>query len=93
MKELYMNNLDSKKKLFIKSYGCQMNVYDSDRIKNLFESKDYNETESIKDADLIILNTCITYRESYQHNIFVIKMLSLILFLSINPYGQFCSQR
>ena len=49
------NNL---KKIFIKSYGCQMNVYDSNRIKNLFEPKGYVETLSVEDADIIVLNTC-----------------------------------
>ena len=51
----------SKKKLktiFIKSYGCQMNVYDSNRIKNLFEARGYSETNNIDDAELVILNTC-----------------------------------
>ena len=47
-----------QKKLFIKSYGCQMNVYDSDRIKNLFEVRGFCETPKIEDADLIVLNTC-----------------------------------
>ncbi len=47
-----------KKRIFIKSYGCQMNVYDSNRIKNLFELKDYSETGNLKKADLIVLNTC-----------------------------------
>lgn len=46
------------KKIFIKSYGCQMNVYDSNRIKNLFEPKGYSETDKVEDADLIVLNTC-----------------------------------
>ena len=46
------------KKLFIKSYGCQMNVYDSERIRNLFETKGYEKTSTIDNADLIILNTC-----------------------------------
>ena len=53
-----MNNLTSRKKIFIKSYGCQMNLYDSNRIKNLFEIKGFKETSTIDDADLIILNTC-----------------------------------
>ena len=53
-----MSHLLSKKKLFIKSYGCQMNVYDSERIENLFETKGYEKTSTIDDADLIILNTC-----------------------------------
>ena len=47
-----------KKRIFIKSYGCQMNVYDSNRIKNLFESKGYSETGDLTKADLIVLNTC-----------------------------------
>ena len=46
------------KKIFIKSYGCQMNVYDSDRIKNLFEPKGYSQTSNVEDADLVVLNTC-----------------------------------
>ena len=46
------------KKIFVKSYGCQMNVYDSDRIKNLFEPQGYKETLSVEDADIVVLNTC-----------------------------------
>ena len=46
------------KKIYIKSYGCQMNVYDSNRIKNLFEPKGYEETDNIEDADIVVLNTC-----------------------------------
>ena len=52
-----MDNIQSKK-IFVKSYGCQMNVYDTNRIKNLFEPKGFLETKDIKKADLIILNTC-----------------------------------
>ena len=47
-----------KKRIFIKSYGCQMNEYDSNRIKNLFEPKGYSETGDLTKADLIVLNTC-----------------------------------
>ena len=43
------------KKIFIKSYGCQMNVYDSNRIKDLFEPKGYSQTSKVKDADLVFL--------------------------------------
>ena len=46
------------KKFFIKSYGCQMNVYDSNRIKDLFEPKGYSQTSKVEDADLVVLNTC-----------------------------------
>ncbi len=46
------------KKMFIKTYGCQMNVYDSDKIQDLLTAQDYINTNDIKEADLIILNTC-----------------------------------
>tara|TARA_B110001454_G_scaffold204113_1_gene212604 strand:- start:2238 stop:3554 length:1317 start_codon:yes stop_codon:yes gene_type:complete len=51
-------NKNISKKIFIKSYGCQMNVYDSNRIKNLFEPKGYLETNKVEEADIIVLNTC-----------------------------------
>ena len=48
----------SSKKIYVKSYGCQMNVYDSNRIKNLFEPKGYTETASVEEDDIVVLNTC-----------------------------------
>ena len=47
-----------KNKIYIKSYGCQMNVYDSNRIIDIFKNKDYEVADGPKDADLVILNTC-----------------------------------
>ncbi len=46
------------KKLFIKTYGCQMNFYDSDHMSNLLNDNGYETSTEIKEADLIILNTC-----------------------------------
>ena len=47
------------RKLFIKTYGCQMNVYDSERMaETLGGDGGYVETQSPEDADLILLNTC-----------------------------------
>tara|TARA_B100000676_G_C18086389_1_gene855414 strand:- start:3977 stop:5362 length:1386 start_codon:yes stop_codon:yes gene_type:complete len=46
------------KKLFIKTFGCQMNVYDSTRMMDALASSDYSPTASIDEADMIILNTC-----------------------------------
>ena len=46
------------KKLFIKTYGCQMNVYDSGRMADLMACLDYEETGSPENADLVVLNTC-----------------------------------
>ena len=46
------------KKLFVKTYGCQMNVYDSARISELLGECGYADTHSVEDADLVVLNTC-----------------------------------
>ena len=46
------------KKLFIKTYGCQMNVYDSGRMADALAPHGYAVTERPDDADLVILNTC-----------------------------------
>ncbi|MEC8538864.1 MAG: tRNA (N6-isopentenyl adenosine(37)-C2)-methylthiotransferase MiaB [Pseudomonadota bacterium] len=47
-----------KKKLFIKTYGCQMNVYDSDRMTDVLAPLGYTATGSAEGADMVILNTC-----------------------------------
>jgi tRNA-2-methylthio-N6-dimethylallyladenosine synthase len=46
------------KKLFIKTYGCQMNVYDSERMAEAMAPEGYALTESAEEADLVLLNTC-----------------------------------
>ena len=46
------------RKLHIKSYGCQMNVYDAQRMVDTLAPEGFVETESVGDADLVILNTC-----------------------------------
>ena len=46
------------KKLFIKTYGCQMNVYDSARMAELLAPIGYGPTDAPEDADMIVLNTC-----------------------------------
>jgi len=46
------------KKLFIKTYGCQMNVYDSARMADVLASLGYAPTATAEDADMVILNTC-----------------------------------
>jgi len=46
------------KKLFIKTYGCQMNVYDSERMAEALGDEGYVETQTPDDADMILLNTC-----------------------------------
>ena len=46
------------KKLFVKTYGCQMNVYDSERMVSALGEQGYVETDTPDDADMILLNTC-----------------------------------
>ena len=46
------------KKVLIKTYGCQMNVYDSSRMRDVLAPLGYEETQSVEAADFVILNTC-----------------------------------
>ena len=57
------------KKYFIRTYGCQMNVHDSEEIKALLERVGYVETDVMEDADLILLNTC-AIRENAHDKVF-----------------------
>ncbi|MGY3437893.1 MULTISPECIES: tRNA (N6-isopentenyl adenosine(37)-C2)-methylthiotransferase MiaB [unclassified Marinovum] len=50
--------MSDPKKLFIKTYGCQMNVYDSERMAEALGGQGYVETQTPDDADMILLNTC-----------------------------------
>lgn len=57
------------KKVYSKSFGCQMNVYDSSRMVDLMKDSGYKETNNIEDADLIIVNTC-SIREKAKEKLF-----------------------
>lgn len=50
--------MSDPKKLFVKTYGCQMNVYDSERMTEALGTKGYVPTDVIEDADMVLLNTC-----------------------------------
>ncbi|NNK77457.1 MAG: tRNA (N6-isopentenyl adenosine(37)-C2)-methylthiotransferase MiaB [Litoreibacter sp.] len=50
--------MSASKKLFIKTYGCQMNVYDSERMAEALGEDGYETTEQMDQADMILLNTC-----------------------------------
>ncbi|HEU5444346.1 MAG TPA: tRNA (N6-isopentenyl adenosine(37)-C2)-methylthiotransferase MiaB, partial [Pseudolabrys sp.] len=50
--------MSKARKVHVKSFGCQMNVYDSHRMADTLAPAGYNETTSPEDADLVILNTC-----------------------------------
>ena len=50
--------MSGPRKLHIKSYGCQMNVYDSHRMADTLAPHGFVETARPEDADMVILNTC-----------------------------------
>lgn len=49
---------DNPRKVFVKTYGCQMNVYDSQRMADALARDGFVETETPDDADMVLLNTC-----------------------------------
>ena len=58
-----------RKKYFVKTYGCQMNVHDSENICAILEDLGYTESIEMEDADIIILNTC-AIRENAHNKMF-----------------------
>ena len=58
----------SKPKIYIETYGCQMNVNDSEVILSIMEKAGYGRTESIEEADLILANTC-SIRENAEQRV------------------------
>ena len=46
------------KKVFVKTFGCQMNVYDSDKITDTLKIIGYEKSENLNSADCFVLNTC-----------------------------------
>ena len=55
---LATNPQPQRKKLYVKSYGCQMNAYDAQRMSDMLAPEGYEDTLEVEEADLIILNTC-----------------------------------
>jgi tRNA-2-methylthio-N6-dimethylallyladenosine synthase len=52
------NAVPESKKVYVKTFGCQMNVYDSERMAEALAPHGYAETTNMADADVIVLNTC-----------------------------------
>lgn len=50
--------MNTPKKFFIETYGCQMNVADSEVVASILEMAGYELCTDIKEADLVLLNTC-----------------------------------
>jgi tRNA-2-methylthio-N6-dimethylallyladenosine synthase len=58
-----------EKRVYIETYGCQMNEHDSERMLRLLEGSHYLETKEAKEADLILINTC-SVREKPEHKVY-----------------------
>ncbi|HXX80997.1 MAG TPA: tRNA (N6-isopentenyl adenosine(37)-C2)-methylthiotransferase MiaB [Thermodesulfovibrionales bacterium] len=56
----------SPKRFYIVTFGCQMNVHDSEKISGLLTEEGYSEAESAKDSDLVIFNTCSIRQKAEQ---------------------------
>lgn len=52
------NKKENTKKLFIESYGCQMNMNDSEIVAAILDKEGYNTTQILEEADLVLVNTC-----------------------------------
>ena len=57
------------KKLFIESYGCQMNLNDTEIVASILSKEGYNTTHLLEEADLVLVNTC-SIREKAQEKVF-----------------------
>lgn len=57
------------KKYFLRTYGCQMNVHDSEEIRYYLEALGYSPTEKLEEADIVVLNTC-AIRENAKDKVF-----------------------
>ena len=57
------------RKYLIETYGCQMNVHDSERMAGLLEQAGYESTDDAADADVVVINTC-SVREHAEDNLY-----------------------
>jgi tRNA-2-methylthio-N6-dimethylallyladenosine synthase len=58
-----------QKRVYIETYGCQMNEHDSERILRILQDSLYSETKEAREADLILINTC-SVREKPEHKVY-----------------------
>ena len=62
-------NESTQKRVYIETYGCQMNEHDSEQILRLLERSHYIETKNAPEADLVLINTC-SVREKPEHKVY-----------------------
>ena len=64
-----LNNSFINKKYYLRTYGCQMNVHDSEQIRYYLENLGFSETDTLEAADIVVLNTC-AIRENAKEKVF-----------------------
>ena len=61
--------MTSSRKVLLRTYGCQMNVHDSEKIVNLLRHEGWQATDALDGADLLIVNTC-SIRDKAEHRLY-----------------------
>lgn len=74
-KKYNFNKAENHRKVYIETYGCQMNISDSEIVLSVLSDFGFNESENIEDSDVILLNTC-SVRENAENKI--ISRLSVL---------------
>ena len=64
-----MKTIGEGKKYYLKTYGCQMNVHDSENLKAILEDMSFTESDTMEGADIVLLNTC-AIRENAHNKMF-----------------------
>ena len=67
--QTHYNRTGQKRKQLIVTYGCQMNIHDSEKLHGMLEAMGYDAAEDIEDADLVIYNTCCV-RENAENRVY-----------------------
>ncbi len=69
LNDTYFANTGHRRRVYLRTYGCQMNVHDSEKIKGMLEHAGYAPAETEKEADLIVYNTCCV-RENAENKVY-----------------------
>ena len=64
-----INESQQNKRVFIETYGCQMNEYDTELIRSILTKDNYTFVESENEADVVMLNTC-SVRENAHRRVY-----------------------
>jgi len=66
-------HINNSKKLYIESYGCQMNFSDSEIVTSIMQKQGFGITETAEEADVIFINTCSSVLESVYYRFVLVN--------------------